>query len=144
MATTMHGSALIGLRPSSRATTVAFWCVTLLFCLQMSFTAYAELRLSQVGEEFARLGFSAHFFRVELSVAKMLGVLALLLPVPRRIKEWAFAGFAINLVSAILAHLAIGEGVQAWGWAAGTLLLWGGSYVLWCRLQSSSTKQQLE
>ena len=38
------------------------------------------------------------------------GVAALLVPmVPARLKEWAYAGFAITLVSALIAHLAVGD-----------------------------------
>ena len=31
-------------------------------------------------------------------------------PVPARLKEWAYAGFAINLASALIAHLSVGGG----------------------------------
>jgi hypothetical protein len=58
-------------------------------------------------------------------------VVLLLAPVPARLKEWAYAGFAINLGSAILAHVAMGDGPQAWGWAVATGALWAISYVLW-------------
>jgi hypothetical protein len=104
--------------------------VTALFCLQMSFTAYAQLRLPQVAQEFIHLGFP-EYFRVELSWAKLIGVALLMAPAPARLKEWAYAGFAINLVSALIAHLAVGDGPEAWGWAAGTGVLWGVSYLLW-------------
>jgi hypothetical protein len=40
--------------------------------------------------------------------------------VPARLKEWAYAGFAIRLVSALVAHLSIGDGVEAWRWPVGT------------------------
>ncbi|MBN8855188.1 MAG: hypothetical protein BGO55_24715 [Sphingobacteriales bacterium 50-39] len=51
-----------------------------------------------------RLGFP-DYFRVELTVFKVLGGLALILPiVPRRLKEWAYAGFAINFISAGVAN----------------------------------------
>jgi DoxX-like family len=118
-----------------KAKTIVFWIVTALFCLQMSFTAYAELRLPQVAEAFTHLGFPAYFFRVELSWAKLLGVVLLLAPVPARLKEWAYAGFAINLASALIAHLSVGDGPEAWGWAAATGVLWGFSYFFWRRLQ---------
>jgi hypothetical protein len=120
---------------TSRARTIAYWIVTALFCLQMSFTAYAQLRLPQVAEAFIHLGFPA-YFRVELSCAKLLGVVVLLAPVPARLKEWAYAGFAFNLGSALIAHLSVGDGPEAWGWAAGTGVLWGLSYSLW-RLRTS-------
>ena len=117
-------------RTIPKTTTVLFWIFTALFCLQMSFTAYAELRLPQVAEAFTHLGFPA-WFRVELSWAKFLGVVLLLAPVPPRLKEWAYAGFAIDLVSAVIAHLAVGDGPEAWGWAAGTSVLWTLSYFFW-------------
>src|SRR5262245_3408067 len=82
--------------PRSTAIVMSFWIVTALFCLQMGFTAYAQLSLPQVADAFTRLGFPA-YFRVELSWAKLLGVVLLLGPVPVRLKEWAYAGFAINL-----------------------------------------------
>ena len=113
-----------------------FWIFTALFALQMSFTAYAQLRLPQVAGAFAHLGFPA-YFRIELSWAKFLGVAVLLIPmVPARLKEWAYAGFAITLVSALIAHFMVGDEVRAWGWAAGTGVLWAASYYFWRRLQS--------
>lgn len=59
---------------------------------------------------FAHLGFP-NYFKIELTVAKILGVLALLIPaVPVKIKEFAYAGFAITLVSASVAHFGRGDG----------------------------------
>jgi len=118
----------------SKGLVIGFWIVNALFCLQIAFTAYAQLRLPQVAEAFTHLGFPS-YFRVELACAKLLGVLLLLLPVPARLKEWAYAGFAITLGSALIAHFAVGDGPDAWGWAAGTAVLWGISYFLWRRLQ---------
>lgn len=118
----------------TKLTTIAYWTITVLFCLQIAFTAYAQLRLPQVAEAFIHLGFPA-WFRVELAYAKLIGVLLLLAPVPPRLKEWAYAGFAIDLGSAVIAHLAVGDGAEAWGWAAGTGVLWAVSYLFWRRLQ---------
>jgi hypothetical protein len=122
--------------PRTRGSLIAFWTFTALFCLQMGFTAYAELSLPQVAAAFRHLGYP-DYFRVELSWAKLVGIVLLLAPVPARLKEWAYAGFAIDLGSAIIAHLAVGDGPESWGWAAGTGVLWGGSYVLWRRLQAA-------
>ncbi len=119
--------------PRTRGIVIGFWIATTLFCLQISFTAYAQLCLPQVTEAFTHLGFPG-YFRVELAWAKLFGVVLLLAPVPARLKEWAYAGFAINLGSALIAHLAVGDGPEAWGWAAATGVLWGFSYFSW-RLQ---------
>jgi hypothetical protein len=120
----------------SKKIAIGFWIVTVLFCLQIGFTAYAQLSLPQVAQAFTHLGFPA-YFRVELSWAKFLGVALLLAPVPARLKEWAYAGFAITLASAVIAHLSVGDGPEAWSWAVGTAVLWGLSYFLWRRLQAA-------
>jgi len=121
---------------TARARTIVYWIVTALFCLQMGFTAYAQLSLPQVADSFAHLGFPG-YFRIELSWAKLLGVALLLAPVPARLKEWAYAGFAINLGSALIAHLSVGDGPAQWGWAVATSVLWGISYYLWRRRQAA-------
>jgi len=123
---------------TSKWVVVGFWISTVIFVLQMGFTAYAQLQLPQVAGEFARLGFPG-YFRVELTWAKFAGLAVLLVPmIPARVKEWAYAGFAITLVSAVIAHVAIGEGFSAWMWAAGTLVLWGLSYFFFRRMQADA------
>ena len=136
MESTLKMPALVSTNTTLKATTVVYWIVTALFCLQMGFTAYAQLRLPQVAEMFTHLGFP-DYFRVELSCAKLLGVVLVLAPVPARLKEWAYAGFAIDLTSAVIAHISVGDGPEAWGWAAATGVLWGLSYFFWRGLQTA-------
>src|SRR4029453_7820630 len=137
MESTLPKPALVAAKTTRNAETIIYWIATPLFCLQMSFTAYAQLRLPQVAETFTHLGFP-DYFRVELSWAKLLGVILMLVPVPVRLKEWAYAGFAINIASALIAHLSVGDGPEAWSFAAGTGVLWGLSYFLWRRLEATS------
>jgi len=128
---------------ASRGLVIAFWVFTVLFCLEMAFTAYWELAIvKQSVPEFTRLGFPSTAFRIELSWAKVAGVLALLLPmVPARAKEWAYCGFALNLVSALIAHAAIHDIPVSFAPASITSLLWLGSYVCWRKLESAGTTQ---
>ena len=120
----------------SKGVVIAFWITTALFCLQIGFTAYAQLRLPQVAEMFTHLGFP-DYFRVELSWAKLVGVALLLGPVSARLKEWSYAGFAITLASALVAHFSVGDRVEVWIWAAATSVLWGLSYFFWLRVQAT-------
>jgi hypothetical protein len=140
MESTMHNPALAAVHAQSKTATIAYWIFTGLFCLEMAFTAYYELLvLPQAAEAFARLGFSAASFRIELSWAKVVGVIALLLPmVPSRLKEWAYAGFAINLISAIIAHLSIHDRTAALVPSSITSVLWILSYYFWRRRQALS------
>jgi len=109
---------------------IAYWVFTIVFALQMGFTAYAQLCLPQVAEVFTKLGFPS-YFRVELCIAKLVGVAVLVMPrVPSVLKEWAYAGFTFVLGSALIAHLAVGDGVAAWGWSVGTFVLGALSYGL--------------
>ncbi len=123
---------------ASKGIVLGFWISTVLFSLQMGFTAYAQLHLPEVAAAFAHMGFPA-YFRMELAWAKFAGLAALLIPmVPARVKEWAYAGFAITLVSAVIAHLSMGEGPKSWGFAVGTGVLWGLSYFFWRRMQAGA------
>jgi hypothetical protein len=58
---------------------------------------------------FTHLGLPS-YFRIELTVAKALGVLAILIPnFPSKVKEFAYFGFAITLISASIAHFSVGD-----------------------------------
>jgi len=48
------------------------------------------------------------YFRVMLTVFKVAGALALILPfVKGRFKEWAYAGFGITMIAAFVSHWAV-------------------------------------
>jgi hypothetical protein len=50
------------------------------------------------------------YFKYELTIAKALGIIALLIPgIPVRIKEFAYFGFGLTLISATVAHTAVGD-----------------------------------
>src|SRR5262245_34566323 len=79
MESTLKMPAFITARSATTSTkvqTAAYWIATALFCLQIGFTAYAQLSLPQVAEMFTHIGFP-DYFRVELSWAKFIGVVLL-------------------------------------------------------------------
>jgi uncharacterized membrane protein YphA (DoxX/SURF4 family) len=63
-------------------------------------------------EGFAHLGYPGYFANL-LGVAKLLGVCALLAPGLARVKEWAYAGVVITIISASYSHLSSGDGFQS-------------------------------
>ncbi len=139
MESTLQNPVLVTAKPSPKANTLFYWISTAIFCLEMSFTAYYEL-LPQGAQAFIRLGFAGESFRMELSLAKLVGVTILLIPmIPARLKEWAYAGFAINLVSAVIAHLSISDRPAALAPSSITSMLWALSYFFWSRLQATQS-----
>jgi hypothetical protein len=89
-----------------------YWTTTAIVCSVMVFSVimftFNDHSMYPEGA-FVHLGLP-NYFKIELTVAKTLGVLALLIPgVPRKIKEFAYFGFAITLVSASIAHFSVGD-----------------------------------
>jgi len=92
---------------------VIYWIATGIVCAVMvfsivNFTFFDYFPFPEGA--FAHLGLP-HYFKVELTIAKVLGVLALLIPaIPAKIKEFAYFGFAVTLLSAGIAHFSRGDG----------------------------------
>jgi hypothetical protein len=88
---------------------IIYWAATGIIALIMIFSAYSYLTKPEIAAGFKHLGFP-DYFRVELAIAKILGALVLIIPaIPVKIKEWAYAGFAITFISAAIAHFSIGD-----------------------------------
>jgi DoxX-like family len=91
------------------------WTATGIVAAIMLWSALNFSLSKEMKGAFAHLGLP-NWFRVELTVAKILGALALLIPaIPNRIKEFAYGGFAITLISAIIAHSSSGDGLASFG-----------------------------
>jgi hypothetical protein len=115
--------------PRSTAMRAASVATTGLLAITMTLSgALYLLGPAQVVEGFRHLGYP-DYLRPMLGVAKLLGVAAILaLPRERRLREWAYAGFAFDFVGAFLSHLASGDGPKS-ALPLVTLALLAGSYV---------------
>lgn len=96
---------------TAKTTKAIYWTTTgILFLFEgvvPALTSNTQLAV----EGIRHLGYP-DYFRVMLMVFKVLGAVALILPfVHRRIKEWAYAGFAITIISAFVSHLVV-DGVN--------------------------------
>lgn len=88
---------------------IIYWVATGIFGAMMLMSGFAYFTDPKIVEGFKYMGFP-DYFRVELGIAKLIGALVLLIPqIPTRVKEWAYAGFGINLIAAIITHLAIDD-----------------------------------
>lgn len=90
---------------------ITYWTTTGIVAAIMLWSAFNFSFNEEMKAGFAHLGLPG-WFRIELTVAKVLGALALLIPmIPSRIKEFAYFGFALTIISASIAHLSSGDGI---------------------------------
>jgi hypothetical protein len=90
-----------------KATKITYWTATaIIFLFEGVLPALTSN--SQIAVEGIRhLGYP-DYFRVMLTIFKVAGALALILPfINRRIREWAYAGFSFTIISAFVSHVAV-------------------------------------
>jgi DoxX-like family len=92
---------------STKAAKIVFWITTVLIFLFEGVMPALTSQTELAKEGIAHLGYPA-YFGVMLVVFKVLGTLALIITqVPARVKEWAYAGFAIDFIAASVSHTAV-------------------------------------
>lgn len=91
---------------------ITYWITTGIFSAMMLFSATMYFTSPDMAQTFEHLGFP-DYFRIELGIAKIIGVLLLLTPFTGRLKEWVYAGFTINMISGSIAHAAAGDPISA-------------------------------
>jgi hypothetical protein len=91
-----------------------YWVFTGLICLLDGLVPALTSNTELAKQGISHLGYP-DYFRVMLTFFKVAGALILILPVFRgRIKEWAYAGFTFNFVSAFISGLVVdGFGAQS-------------------------------
>ncbi|MCB9320799.1 MAG: DoxX family protein [Lewinellaceae bacterium] len=92
---------------ASKKYTILFWATTVIIFIMEglipAFTSQTEL----AKEGIRHLGYPLYFGNA-LVVFKVLGALVLIIPfIPKRIKEWAYAGFFFDFIFASISHFAV-------------------------------------
>ncbi len=88
---------------------IIYWTATGILGAMMLFSAFGYFTNEEMKAAFVHLGFPG-YFRIELAIAKITGVLILLIPfIPKEIKDMAYVGFAITFISAFIAHTSSGD-----------------------------------
>jgi hypothetical protein len=90
-----------------------FWTATIIIALFEGVMPALTSQTELAKEGIRHLGYPEYFGNA-LVVFKILGVLALVIPqIPKRVKEWAYAGFAFDFIFASISHGAVdGMNVQ--------------------------------
>jgi hypothetical protein len=78
------------------------------------------------------LGYPAYLVPF-LSLARLLGLAVIVIPKLRRLKEWAYAGLAFDIIGAMYSQMAIGNPVKYLVFLFMALLFLFGSYLLYHR-----------
>lgn len=110
-----------------------YWIVTSLMAAFMLMASIPDvLQIPQAVAIFIHLGYPTYLLPF-LGTAKTLGVIAVLVPGFRGLKEWAYAGLVFDLVGALYSHLSVGDPPSVWMFPTLGLLLVIGSYVFYRR-----------
>ncbi|MEJ7644631.1 MAG: DoxX family protein [Chryseolinea sp.] len=88
-----------------------YWTSTIIITGVFAWSAINFTLNEEMKNAFSHFGLP-DWFRIELTIAKLLGAFALLIPgIPHKAKIFAYCGFAITLISAAVAHLSSGDSV---------------------------------
>ena len=86
-----------------------YWIITavLSFCIFSGGLAQALL-VKGVVQGFKPLGYPQYFISL-IGIWKVLGVIAILIPKFKLLKEWAYAGIFFTMSGAVISHIASGD-----------------------------------
>jgi DoxX-like protein len=133
----------MGTNSTGRVSAMTGKALTLVFSAMMAFSGVLFLvKPRQVLAMLHELGYPDYLGSI-LGIAKLLGVAALLLPVPRTVREWAYAGFTFNLLGALASHLSAPGGAAHAVQPVIPLLLLVGSYFLHHRPSEARLSERL-
>ncbi|KQX44560.1 MULTISPECIES: DoxX family protein [unclassified Paenibacillus] len=125
-----------------KKTKVMYWIFTALLVALMGIGAIPDiLYASDAVALFAHLGYPSYLLPF-LGVAKLLGLVAILIPGFPRMKEWAYAGLTFDLVGAMYSSIAVGDPVGGLAFFIIGFVIIGGSYVCYHRKQRAASLSQ--
>ena len=94
---------------------IIYWITTGLLVAVMLFSGITSIinTPESIKMMTSHFGYPAYFNQY-LGVAKVLGSIALLVPGFPRLKEWAYAGFTFDMISAVYSEIAVHESMAQW------------------------------
>jgi hypothetical protein len=123
-----------------KTTKILYWVFTVLILGLMLFSAVGSFMTNPDGAKLAaQIQFPLYIFKF-LAVAKILGVIAILVPGYPRLKEWAYAGFFFDLAGATYAFIATGFPASQWAFNIIFFVFLFGSYICYHKKLNAESK----
>jgi len=92
---------------------IIYWVATALLSFGMLGSGISQiLHIKEMNALITHIGFPLYFIYI-IGVWKILGVIAILIPNFKLLKEWAYAGFFFLMTGALASHLFMGDGGNA-------------------------------
>src|ERR1700735_4879578 len=86
-----------------------YWIITVILSFCIFFGGLAQaMQAKGVVQGFKPLGYPTYFISL-IGVWKVLGVIAILIPKFKLLKEWAYAGIFFAMSGAVISHIASGD-----------------------------------
>ena len=97
----------------TKRNTIIYWIATALLSFGMLGSGIAQIfQLNDMVALITHVGYPLYMMYI-IGVWKILGVIVILLPKFKLLKEWAYAGFFFLMTGALLSHLFMGDGGDA-------------------------------
>lgn len=92
---------------------IIYWIATGLLSVGMLGSGIAQIMHSkEMNELITHVGYPLYFMYI-IGVWKILGVIVIVIPKFKLLKEWAYAGFFFLMTGALISHLAMGDAGKA-------------------------------
>lgn len=92
---------------------IIYWASTILLSFGMLASGLSQLfHVKEMDELITHVGYPLYFMYI-IGTWKILGVIAILIPKQKLLKEWAYAGFFFLMTGALISHLIIGDSGKA-------------------------------
>jgi len=96
-----------------KTTKIIYWTTTSIICL---FSLGAIQMNSQMAIDGANHLHIPRYLGLEVSIGQLIGLVLLIVPaIPARFKEWAYVGYGIMYLTALNAHMAVGDSFIPFG-----------------------------
>ncbi|MFC0776411.1 DoxX family protein [Terrimonas alba] len=120
-----------------------YWIFTGLLVAFLMLTSVSQIISSKSSEGIMNILHMPLYMLTFLGTAKLLAVVAVLIPGYPKIKEWAYAGLMFDFIGATYAMIAVGGTIDKWSFMIVPILLWGLSYYLFGKIRRTETEIHL-